>query len=179
MSEPKPLWIARDFQKCSGCRRCEVACSLHHEKKIWPDVSRVRVYMLVPGTEFPHLCTQCDDVPCVKSCPFSALSVSPVTGAILVDQEKCTACRKCIEACPGRIPFLHPKSGKATICNLCDGDPQCVKACHGGRWDSLYIVRKTPGGNEYFHKKLYARLPEDTAKDFVTVIYGEVGRELI
>jgi len=105
--------------------------------------------------------------------------VSPVTGAILVDQEKCTACRKCIEACPGRIPFLHPKSGKATICNLCDGDPQCVKACHGGRWDSLYIVRKTPGGNEYFHKKLYARLPEDTAKDFVTVIYGEVGRELI
>jgi len=54
-----------------------------------------------------------------------------------------------------------------------------VKACHGGRWDSLYIVRKTPGGNEYFHKKLYARLPEDTAKDFVTVIYGEVGRELI
>jgi len=135
--------------------------------------------MMVPGAEIPHLCTQCDDAPCVSSCPVTALSVSKETGAILVDQDKCTACGQCIDACPGRIPFLHPAHGKAVICDLCNGDPQCVKVCHDGRWDALYITTKTPMGNEFWHKKLYARRPEEAIKDFVTWLYGEVGKELI
>lgn len=179
LSESKPIWIARDYSRCSGCRRCEVACSSHHEGKIWPDASRVRVYMLVPGAEFPHLCSQCDDAPCIKSCPVSALTVSKYTGAIIVDDEKCTGCGECIEACPGRIPFIHPTRGKAVICDLCNGDPQCVRVCHEGRWDALYLTSKTPMGNEYYHKKLYARRPEDIIKDFVVLIYGEYGEELI
>jgi len=25
------IWIVRDYENCTGCRRCELACSLHHE----------------------------------------------------------------------------------------------------------------------------------------------------
>lgn len=64
--------------------------------------------MLVPGLEFPHLCVQCQDYPCVKTCPVRALSVSKKTGAVIVKTQKCTACGKCINACPGRIPHMHP-----------------------------------------------------------------------
>ena len=54
----EPIWITREFKNCSGCRMCEIECSLHHEGRIWPEASRVRVFMMVPGVDFPHLCTQ-------------------------------------------------------------------------------------------------------------------------
>ena len=34
-----------DFNQCCGCRRCEVACSLHHfENSVNPKKSRIRIY---------------------------------------------------------------------------------------------------------------------------------------
>jgi len=62
-----PIWIVRDYESCTGCRRCELACSLHHEGWFWPEASRVRVFMPFPGVEVPHLCAQCDDYLCVEA----------------------------------------------------------------------------------------------------------------
>ncbi len=171
----KQIWIARENLRCSGCKRCEVACSLYHEGLVWPEASRVRVFMLVPGTEMPHLCAQCHDYPCVASCPVDALSVDPKTAAVLVDKEKCIHCGKCIDGCPGKIPHLHPKEGHALICDLCGGDPECVKACHQGKYDCLMSVPRISSMNY----RLYARTPEEMIEDFVTNLYGEQGKELI
>ncbi|MDH5792884.1 MAG: 4Fe-4S dicluster domain-containing protein [Candidatus Bathyarchaeota archaeon] len=175
MTAKEPIWIMRELSRCSGCRMCEIACSLHHEGKIWPEASRVRVFMLVPGADFPHLCTQCHDYPCVEACPVKALSVEKLTSAVLVDREKCTSCMSCISACPGRIPFLHPGDNKATICNLCGGDPECAKICQEGNWDVLRVVERT---KEHSYK-LYAKRPEEVTRELVTIIYGERGKELI
>jgi Fe-S-cluster-containing hydrogenase component 2 len=142
---------------------------------IWPEASRVRVFMLVPGAEYPHLCSQCHDYPCVKSCPVNSLSIDEATSAVIVDRETCTSCKACVEACPGRVPFLHPGDNKATICDLCGGDPQCVKICQGGNWDVLRTVER----EENYSFKLYARRPEIVTKELVTIIYGDVKRELI
>jgi Fe-S-cluster-containing hydrogenase component 2 len=171
-SASEPVWIARDLAKCSGCRKCEIACSLHHEKRIWPEASRVRVFMLVPGADFPHLCAQCENYPCVKACPFQALSVNRKTTAVTVDKEKCTGCGKCTEACPGRIPHLHPAEKKIVICDLCDGDPACAKVCQEGGWGVLKSVprREQPTG-------LYARTPEETSRNLATKMYGEKAEE--
>ena len=70
------VWIKREYEKCSGCRRCEIICSLHHEGKIWPEASRVRIFMLVPGVEIPHLCFQCEDYPCIEDCPENSVSAA-------------------------------------------------------------------------------------------------------
>ena len=86
------IWIVRDYLKCSGCRMCELACSMHHEDWMWPEASRIRVFMPFPGVEVPHFCAQCADYPCVDSCPENALSVDEETSAVLVDREKCTSC---------------------------------------------------------------------------------------
>jgi len=178
MSEEKtnPIWIARDYLKCSGCRRCEVACSLYHENTIWPEASRIRVFMLLPGVEIPHLCAQCHDYPCIQACPTKpkALSVDEKTSAVIVDRETCISCKKCIEACPGWIPFLHPGDNKATICNLCNGDPECVKACKAGNWDALWVA---PNQKDVSYK-LYARRPEEITKEVAVGVYGEKGEEL-
>jgi Fe-S-cluster-containing hydrogenase component 2 len=173
-TKKEPIWIARDFAKCSGCRKCEIACSLSHENSIWPDASRVRVFMLVPGLEFPHLCAQCEDYPCVEACPTKALSISKKTGAVLVDNKTCIGCGQCIDACPGRIPHMHPKEKHIVICDLCNGDPQCVKVCQQGSWNVLRVVEREDGPY-----KLYARKPDEITKDLAAKIYGEAGEEYV
>ena len=181
MTTQKRIWIVRDYLRCSGCRKCEIACSLFHENRIWPEASRIRVFMLVPGAEVPHLCVQCEDYPCVESCPVDALSVSKDTGAVLVDKEKCTGCGLCIDACPGRIPHIHPTEKYAVICDLCGGKPQCVEVCQKGKWGALRAVFKADeqisGRNRAY--ELYALTPEEITRDLVVNLYGEAGEELI
>jgi len=170
-----PIWIVRDYVRCSGCRRCELACSIHHEDWMWPEASRVRIFMPFPGVEVPHLCAQCDDYPCVESCPVDALSVDEDTTAVLVDREACTGCSLCIKACPGEVPFLHPGDGKATICDLCEGDPECVKVCTEAKYDALRLVEEKMS----VQRKLFARHPIETAKDLAVMLFGEKGEEVI
>lgn len=147
---------------------------------MWPAASRVRVFMLVPGVEIPHLCAQCDDYPCVAACPVEdVLIVSEETGAVLVDREKCISCGKCIDACPGKIPFLHPGDKKAVICDLCDGDPKCVKACQKANFDALWAVRESQTGFGGPSHKLFARTPEEITKDVAFNLYGEKAEELV
>jgi len=171
----KEIWIARDYLRCTGCRRCEIACSLHHEDWIWPEASRIRVFMPFPGVEVPHFCAQCDDYPCVDSCPVNALSVNEDTTAVLVDREKCNSCGQCIEACPGKVPFLHPGDNKATICDLCDGDPECVKVCSEARYFALQLVEESMDAA----RKLFAIEPIEIAKDIAVNLFGEKGEEVI
>jgi len=171
----KPIWITRDYVKCTGCRRCEIACSLHHEDWMWPEASRIRIFMPFPGVEVPHLCAQCDDYPCVKSCPVEALSVDETTTAVIVNREKCISCGKCITACPGRIPFLHPKDNKAVICDFCGGDPECVKVCVEAGYDALTLVHEEQSVN----RKLFARNPIEVAKDLAVNLFGEKGEKVI
>jgi Fe-S-cluster-containing hydrogenase component 2 len=169
-----PIWVSREFSKCCGCRKCEIACSLSHENKIWPEASRVRVFMLVPGTEFPHLCTQCEDYPCVAICPSKALSINKKTSAVTVDVAKCTGCGKCVDACPGKVPHIHPATKKILICDLCGGDPQCAKVCQRGGWNCLGVVDR-----EDHEFKLFARPPEETAKALAAKLYGEKAEEFL
>ena len=49
---------------------------------------------------------------CVDVCQFDALSINPLTGLPEVDQDKCTACGKCVEACPKGIIELRKKGVK-------------------------------------------------------------------
>ena len=171
----KSIWIARDYTACSGCKRCELACSIKHEGWMWPEASRVKVFMPFPGLEVPHLCAQCDDYPCISKCPVNALSTDSVTGAIIVDREKCTSCGACVKACPGNVPFLHPGDNKATICNLCNGDPECVKVCKEAGYNALMLVDEGPN----VHRKLFSVPPIVTAKELAVLFFGEKGEVVI
>jgi Fe-S-cluster-containing hydrogenase component 2 len=169
MVQSDQVWISRNYENCSGCRRCEIACSIHHEGKIWPEASRIRVFMLVPGVEIPHLCFQCEDYPCVEACSVEALFVNSQTGAVNIDAKKCTACGLCIKACPGNVPHLHPEGNYVVICDLCDGKPKCVQACQEGRWKALTLIQRKEEG---FYKDL-AKTPKEVTKEVAEQILGE------
>jgi len=131
--------------------------------------------MLLPGIEVPHLCVQCHDYPCVEACPTQALSVNKETEAVNVDKEKCVACGKCIDECPGRIPYIHPIENYVVICDLCGGKPKCVEACAAGRWNALEIIKKS----DTHTFKLYAKSPETVTRDIASQIYGKKWRETV
>ena len=84
---------------------------------------------------------------CEVVCPFDAIHVNPVTLIPEVDEEKCTACNKCVVACPKKIIELRkqgPKSRRIFVswmnqdkgapakksCDVaCIACSKCVKAC--------------------------------------------------
>jgi len=46
-----------------------------------------------------------------------------------IDAEKCTGCGQCVHVCPYGVATIDPASKKASICDLCGGEPECVKIC--------------------------------------------------
>jgi carbon-monoxide dehydrogenase iron sulfur subunit len=118
---------------CSGCRACEVACVAHHDGRFGTAAARIHVVKIEPlGVDQPHVCRMCRHAPCVAACPAGALGVDELTGAIRLVTEACIGCANCVDACPFGVATVHPETGLALICDLCGGDPACVKRCATG-----------------------------------------------
>ena len=70
---------------------------------------------------------------CVLVCPFDAIHVNPSTMLPEVDEEKCTACGKCVKACPKLLIQLRnkgPKSRRIYVsCMNKDKPAVAKKAC--------------------------------------------------
>mgnify|MGYP001026688816 CR=1 FL=1 len=119
-----------DPSKCTGCRTCELVCSIKNEGVANPVLSRIRVIADKDrGLRVPTLCQQCQDAPCVSVCPVNALKRDNVLGITKLDKDRCIGCKMCISACPFGGIAVNPLSGEIFKCDLCGGDPQCVRFC--------------------------------------------------
>jgi Fe-S-cluster-containing hydrogenase component 2 len=121
--------VVVDPSSCTGCQLCVAACSLKHESQVNPLYSRIRAIRFEgKGAYIPVTCQQCKDAPCQSVCPVKAIERHEETGALIVNQEKCIGCKACIIVCPfGAISWTA--DGRIVKCDLCDGDPLCVKLC--------------------------------------------------
>lgn len=133
-----------DLNRCTGCQSCVIACkaqnktvSKHFNTKIlitedgnYPDS---RVFYT------PVQCNQCENPPCVPSCPLKATFKLP-NGIVVTDWDKCQGIGACVKACPYEARFLDPRhkgqsGGKVDKCDFCLNRleqglmPACVEAC--------------------------------------------------
>jgi Fe-S-cluster-containing dehydrogenase component len=138
--------------RCTGCRRCELACTEYNDGKAQPATARIKVARnLNYGPQGAQLgdwrgqgqwgnfrviqdtCRQCPHpVPCQLACPVGAIEVVPPVNARVVNQDKCQGLRQCLIACPWGMTSFDEAIQKATKCHLCNGAPECVKACPTG-----------------------------------------------
>jgi len=119
-----------DYEKCTGCRLCELVCSVKHDGISNPVRSRIRVMKWeAEGLYIPMSCQQCQDAPCVTGCPVKALSRNEELGRVEVDYDTCIGCRTCVSVCPFGAMGYNTVDHKVIKCDLCDGDPQCVRFC--------------------------------------------------
>jgi anaerobic carbon-monoxide dehydrogenase iron sulfur subunit len=117
-------------QNCVACKTCEIVCSLVKSRECNPKSARIRVVTFdEEGYYSPTVCMQCREAWCAESCPTSAITRNEETGALVVNEDKCVGCRMCTLACPFGQIFASSTTGKACKCDLCGGDPTCVKYC--------------------------------------------------
>ena len=119
-----------DYEKCTGCRLCELVCSVKHDHVSNPERSRIRVIKWeAEGVYVPMTCQQCEDAPCVNACPAKALIRNQEMERVEIDYDVCIGCRTCVSVCPfGAVNFVAADR-RVIKCDLCDGDPQCVRFC--------------------------------------------------
>lgn len=122
-----------DAQKCVGCRTCESYCALKHGGTCNPARARIHVVKWEHEAVFvPIQCRRCEKPACEMVCPKHATHRNFATGAMEVDRTRCIGCLSCVFACPFGATFADPTTGEVLKCDLCDGDPTCVKVCPAG-----------------------------------------------
>jgi carbon-monoxide dehydrogenase iron sulfur subunit len=122
--------ICIDQEKCTGCRVCEMACSIKHAGVVNPLRSRIKVDKSEwEGIYVPVACQQCESPVCLSVCPVNAISRDTNLNCIVIDYNRCIGCRMCVNACPFGGMSTDPITEKIIKCDLCGGDPQCVRFC--------------------------------------------------
>ncbi|MBM4425513.1 MAG: FAD-dependent oxidoreductase [Chloroflexi bacterium] len=117
---------------CTGCRMCEMACSIHHTHSARAVQLRIKVAYSSDADFAPVPCIHCEEAYCMDACPVNCLVRDGDTAVIKVVDEDCIACMLCIDACPyGGITYSEEK-GVVIKCDLCGGDPACAAYCAPG-----------------------------------------------
>ena len=113
-----------DHVSCWGCKTCEVACK--QENNVPEGVKLIDVSegnFSTDGNKTDvvfqaNVCKHCDAPPCVDSCPAEAI-VQRNDGIVVLDEETCTGCRLCMDACPYHAISFDTQKDVAKKCNLC------------------------------------------------------------
>ena len=122
-----------DYEKCTGCRLCELVCSVYHTGASNPSRSRIRVIKWEDsGLYLPLTCQNCEKPFCTEVCPTKACHRDPKSHTVLIDKDKCIGCKTCIIACPFGAPSFDSVERITVKCDYCDGEPRCARFCETG-----------------------------------------------
>jgi len=78
------------------------------------------------------LCQQCQEPACSAVCPKDAISRDEELGKVVINYDLCITCHMCVAACPFGAIGIDVIENKVIKCDLCDGDPLCVRFCEAG-----------------------------------------------
>jgi tetrathionate reductase subunit B len=142
-----------DIAICNGCYCCQIACKDEHVGNDWspyakpqPDTGQfwLKLGEYVRGTVpkvkmhyLPVMCQHCDEAPCIPACPVKGAIYKREDGLVIIDPDKCTGCKACVDACPYGAIYFNEDLNLAQKCSGCahlldSGEwtvPRCADAC--------------------------------------------------
>lgn len=133
---------------CTGCNACQMACKDKHNLPHGQNFRQVHAYeggsVTVQGPVVEHhvyaywvsvSCNHCVNAPCLTACPSGALYKRAEDGLVLVHEESCIGCHRCLTACPYGAPQFDIITNKMKKCDFCQDllqqgkEPACISAC--------------------------------------------------
>jgi Fe-S-cluster-containing hydrogenase component 2 len=122
--------VVGDPEYCVACRDCVYACAFAHGGGLDREASRIVVsFSPEDRVGLPLTCLHCAEAWCMQVCPAGAITREATTGAVVIDGERCAGCKMCLLACPIGAVRFDAAAGVAVKCDLCGGDPACVRGC--------------------------------------------------
>jgi len=119
------MYLHAESVRCSGCRACQLACSLHFLGENNPKKAAVAIipHFPEPGAFEVRTCTQCGL--CADVCPAGAIHRNG-RGAYYIVAGECDGCLACQSCCPEQAIFTHAGLHYPIKCDAC-GD--CIAIC--------------------------------------------------
>jgi len=116
--------ITTKSENCSGCKACQVLCSLTNFAENNPKMAALQIigHFPDPGTYEINICSQCGV--CADACPVKAISAG--SDAWVIDSEMCIGCGACVAACPTHSFVQHASKTAPIKCTSCGA---CVEYC--------------------------------------------------
>jgi carbon-monoxide dehydrogenase iron sulfur subunit len=111
--------IRVEKEKCTGCRLCEMVCSLFHTGSINTNKSAIRVERndTDTGMNVPIVCRQCKEMKCLETEEADSRR----------ERKNFLWERTRAERCPFHAVSVFGQN--AYHCDLCGGNPRCLKVC--------------------------------------------------
>jgi Fe-S-cluster-containing hydrogenase component 2 len=130
-SARKTFGLVFDPDKCNGCLECEKACVKAHPHSVASGKTRIAVTKQDSGKHKIAVCVHCESCPPSEVCPSALFEFHNEGDYWTLDEHRCFACMACIPRCPYDGVFFEGAFGIETAysCDLCAGDPACIKAC--------------------------------------------------
>ncbi|MDR2107936.1 MAG: (4Fe-4S)-binding protein [Coriobacteriales bacterium] len=139
-----------DFNRCNGCRNCQIACKDEHCEQAWLPYAEAQPIIghywmnvkektrgqvpVVKVSYQPTLCTHCQDAPCVAAGKGAVYQRED--GLVIIDPGKAVGLRELVDACPLGAIYYNEELSLPQKCTGCahlldDGwsVPRCVDAC--------------------------------------------------
>lgn len=132
-----------DIERCTACKSCEIACAVEHSstKTLFGAIfespapqKRVHVEPAL-AYAYPVRCLHCTDAPCIAACPNGAMTRDPLTGSVIVLEDRCQGCFMCAMVCQFGAISVSTSTSTALKCDRCPDrltaglSPACVEAC--------------------------------------------------
>jgi protein NrfC len=110
--------------RCIDCKKCMVACVSTNKVPDYGWRTRILKRELPSSVDqkwefIPILCNQCNNPPCVRTCPTRATYKDKTNGIIQMNNKKCIGCKSCMMACPYNARYYNEEKKAIDKCDFC------------------------------------------------------------